>query len=154
MKEERMKKISLSTENVPNPFKVRKLLFSATINVFAYFPSSFGKCKVLRFDTFSSPLTLSEEKVFWNTPQKVKQETEKERREKKTSGQHSDICIHWPPAGYLHSVPQRYKMVERCDWKCNALKTYLRINVSRLNAYKIKKKKIKIWNFSRLPLLH
>lgn len=34
------KKISLSTENMPNPFKLRKLLFSNIINVLTYFLES------------------------------------------------------------------------------------------------------------------
>lgn len=36
-------------------------------------------------------------------------------------------------------------MIERCEWKFNALKTYLRVNVIHLNASKIEK--FKIWNF-------
>lgn len=67
-----MKKISLSTENVPNPFKVRKLLFSNIINVLAYFFPSFGKSQELQFYSFSSLLTFPEEKGFWNTTQEQK----------------------------------------------------------------------------------
>lgn len=65
MKEERMRKISLSTENMPIPFKVRKLLFSNIMNVLLDFPPSFGKAQEFRFDSFSSPLTFSEEKGVW-----------------------------------------------------------------------------------------
>lgn len=36
-------------------------------------------------------------------------------------------------------------MIERCEWKFNALKTYLRVNVIHLNASKIEK--FKIQNF-------
>lgn len=72
MEEERMKKISLSTENVPKPFKVRKSLFSNIINVLAYFPPSFGKSQLLQFHSFLSPLTSPEKKGFWNTTQEQK----------------------------------------------------------------------------------
>lgn len=87
MKEERKKKISLSTENVPNPFKVGKLLFSNIVNVLAYFSPSFGKSQVLWFHSFSSPLTSSEEKGFWNMTQEQKVNRKHRKREKgKISG--------------------------------------------------------------------
>lgn len=37
-------------------------------------------------------------------------------------------------------------MIERCEWKFNALKTYLRVNVIHLNASKIEKFKIQIFS--------
>lgn len=36
------KKVSLFTENVPKPFKLRKLLFSNIINILTYFLESHG----------------------------------------------------------------------------------------------------------------
>lgn len=40
----------------------------------------------------------------------------------------SDTCIHWTTVKYLYSVLQREEMIEKCDWKFNALKTYLKNN--------------------------
>lgn len=48
-------------ENVPKPFKIRKLLFSNVINVLASFSHNFGKSAGLQFHSFSSIIISSEE---------------------------------------------------------------------------------------------